>query len=574
MGCRKHAVYVPPEPCNRALITELSGALSLSVPTICVLLKRGFDDEASIRDFLSPDLDDLHDPFEFNDMEQAVKRIIKAIDEKEKILVYGDYDVDGISSVALLMRNLLLLEGNAVYFVPHRMREGYGFSGRHLQEFKEKEVALIITVDCGINAQKAIRKANDLGMDVIVTDHHPPQEELEGACAVIDPKTEGEHYPFKELAGVGVAFKLIDAVFKRRGREREIFMDLDLVALGTVADVVPLVGENRILAKIGMEVLSNTEKMGLQALKEKCGRTGVNISTYDIGFIFGPRLNASGRLESAETSIELLLTEDRARAWEYATMLDNANRRRQELHEKVINESIEMIEEAGYDEHIGAIVLAKEDWHEGVVGIAASKLVERYRRPTVLISTAGEVGKGSGRSIHAFGLLDALHRCKDHLIRYGGHTYAAGITIYKDRIPLFRKALNAVAREALSADDIIKKVHCDYELGFPEIDQSLINELKLLEPFGVGNPRPAFLTSRVSIVGYPRIVGSNHLKLKLRKDDKVFEAIGFGMGDHIATIGSGRDALTICYRVEENVYRGRKTIQLRLMHLESAMPQH
>jgi single-stranded-DNA-specific exonuclease len=272
MGCRKRAVYVPPEPCHGELITGLSDALSLSAPTICILLKRGFDDEASIRSFLSPALDDLHDPFQFNDMERAVKRIIKAIDKREKILVYGDYDVDGISSVALLMRNLLLLEGDAVYFVPHRLREGYGFSGRHLQEFKERGVSLIITVDCGINAQKAILKAKDLGIDVIVTDHHPPQKELEEAYAVIDPKTADERYPFKELAGVGVAFKLIDAVFKRCGREQEIFKDLDLVALGTVADVVPLVGENRILAKIGMEVLSDTEKMGLQALKEKCGR--------------------------------------------------------------------------------------------------------------------------------------------------------------------------------------------------------------------------------------------------------------------------------------------------------------
>lgn len=569
MAGSKHTLYVPPEPCDNDRVAQLMARSSLSRPTICVLLRRGLDEVTPITRFLSPSLEDLHDPFMFRDMERAVQRIRKAIAQRQRILIYGDYDVDGVSSVALLMRNLLALDADVCYFVPHRVREGYGFSPVHLHSFKKNGVALIITVDCGINAQQAISEAGQLGIDVIVTDHHPPQRPIEGAHAVIDPKAYGEPYPFKDLAGVGVAFKLADALCREQGREEQVIPDLDLVALGTVADIVPLVGENRILAKVGMGKLGDTEKVGLRALLEKCGRTGGRISTYDVGYVLGPRLNASGRLESAETSIELLLTEDRERAWEYATLLDEANSKRQVLHEKVIKESIVMIEEEGYDREIGGIVLAKEDWHEGVVGIAASKLVERYARPTILISTAGNVGKGSGRSIHAFGLLEALHSCKEYLVRYGGHTYAAGITIEKQCIPLFRKAFNEVVRGALSEEDIVTKVQGDCELKFAEIDRPLVRELRLLEPFGIGNPRPVFFTPRVEVVGYPRIVGSNHLKMKIRQGENVLEAIGFGMGDHIRSVECRTDPLSIFYRVEENVYRNRTSIQLRLVHLES-----
>jgi single-stranded-DNA-specific exonuclease len=543
--------------------------VSLSTPIVSVLLNRGLDDPESIRSFITPSLDSLHDPFEFSSMERAVERITRAIAEKERILVYGDYDVDGVSSIALLVRNLLSLHADVSYFVPHRVTEGYGFSGTHLRAFQKKGVALIITVDCGINAQEAIDEARGLGIDVIVTDHHPPQRTLEGACAVIDPKGYDERYPFKELAGVGVAFKLVDALRRKQGQERAHLQDLDLVALGTIADIVPLFGENRILARIGLERIGETEKTGLRALMEKSRVTHKNITTYDVGYILGPRLNASGRLESAETSIELLLTEDREYAWKCATALEEANMKRQELHEKVMRESMALVEERGYDKDIGAIVLARDDWHEGVVGIAASKIAERYARPTILISTAGKVGKGSGRSIHAFSLLNALHSCKEHLLRYGGHMYAAGITIEKDQISLFRDSLNKVVQETLSEDDLISKVHCDYELHFEEIDQGLINELKLLAPFGSGNPKPIFLTPQAEVVGYPRIVGTNHLKLKFREGENVFEAIGFGMGDAVGMIEQGTGPLCICYRVEENEYRNRRSIQLRLAHIES-----
>jgi single-stranded-DNA-specific exonuclease len=569
MDRRKRTRCVPPRTFPREAVMRFEKEFALSSPTISVLLNRGMDTCDAVRRFLSPSLDDLHDPFLFREMELAVARIIKAIKERERILVYGDYDVDGVSAIALIVRNLLSLNADCSYFVPHRLREGYGFSSAHMEAFRKKGISLIITVDCGINAQKAIEDAGRSGIDVIVTDHHTPQKRLHGAYAVIDAKAEGEEYPFKELAGVGVAFKLMDALFTKLGQRRDSLVDIDLVALGTVADIVPLVGENRILAKLGMERLNETEKVGLRALIEKSRRKKGVISTYDVGYVLGPRLNASGRLESAETSIELLLTEDRARAWDYAVLLDEENRKRQELHEKVIRESIEMIEEHRYDRGVGAIVLAKDDWHEGVVGIAASKIVERYARPTILISTAGEIGKGSGRSIHAFGILDALHSCREHLTRYGGHKYAAGITIEKENIPRFREAFNAVVRKTLNCEDLVKTLSCDYELHFAEIDQKMVDEMRLLEPFGVGNPKPLFFSSNAEIVGYPRIVGTNHLKLKFRQGEFVFEAIGFDMGEYIGTIEREHATCAICYRVEENEYRQRKTIQLQLAHLEA-----
>ncbi|MCK4575419.1 single-stranded-DNA-specific exonuclease RecJ, partial [candidate division WOR-3 bacterium] len=367
------------------------------------MIHRGYRSVKQIKDFLSPSLDKLSDPFLFRDMDKATDRIIRAIRGKEPIIIYGDYDVDGTSSIALLVRNLQKCNSHPFYYVPHRLKEGYGLSKKGLRSIKNEGFKLIITVDCGINAVEEIQLAKELGIDVIVTDHHTPKRNLLDAFAVINPKRDGENYPYLELSGVGVAFKLIDALYYKIGKERsEIFRDLDLVALGTIADVVPLNGENRILAKKGIDMLNKTEKTGLLALIQRSGLKKGAIGAYEIGFILGPRLNASGRLDSAVKTVEILLTEERERAWEYATILDKSNKIRQELHGKVVKESIEIIKEKEYDKGINGIVLAKEDWHEGVVGIAASKIAEKYSRPTILISTAGEFGKGSGRSIKSF----------------------------------------------------------------------------------------------------------------------------------------------------------------------------
>lgn len=550
-------------------IRELQKKLSLSLPIIKILIHRGYRSVKQIKDFLSPSLDKLSDPFLFRDMDKATDRIIRAIRGKEPIIIYGDYDVDGTSSIALLVRNLQKCNSHPFYYVPHRLKEGYGLSKKGLRSIKNEGFKLIITVDCGINAVEEIQLAKELGIDVIVTDHHTPKRNLLDAFAVINPKRDGENYPYLELSGVGVAFKLIDALYYKIGKERsEIFRDLDLVALGTIADVVPLNGENRILAKKGIDMLNKTEKTGLLALIQRSGLKKGAIGAYEIGFILGPRLNASGRLDSAVKTVEILLTEERERAWEYATILDKSNKIRQELHGKVVKESIEIIKEKEYDKGINGIVLAKEDWHEGVVGIAASKIAEKYSRPTILISTAGEFGKGSGRSIKSFSILDALERCKEYLIRYGGHRYAVGITIDKDMIPGFRTAFNNIVREQLKEQDLIRTIESDCELTFKEIDKILLSEIKMLEPFGVGNPQPVFLTKNVDFVGYPRIVGKDHLKIKVREDNIVFEAIGFGQADAVKSIEMGKKVYSIFYHLRESKYRNRKEVQLHLLKIE------
>ena len=550
-------------------IRELQKKLSLSLPIIKILIHRGYRSVKQIKDFLSPSLDKLSDPFLFRDMDKATDRIIRAIRGKEPIIIYGDYDVDGTSSIALLVRNLQKCNSHPFYYVPHRLKEGYGLSKEGLRSIKNEGFKLIITVDCGINAVEEIQLAKELGIDVIVTDHHTPKRNLLDAFAVINPKRDGENYPYLELSGVGVAFKLIDALYYKIGKERsEIFRDLDLVALGTIADVVPLNGENRILAKKGIDMLNKTEKTGLLALIQRSGLKKGAIGAYEIGFILGPRLNASGRLDSAVKTVEILLTEERERAWEYATILDKSNKVRQELHGKVVKESIEIIKEKEYDKGINGIVLAKEDWHEGVVGIAASKIAEKYSRPTILISTAGEFGKGSGRSIKSFSILDALERCKEYLIRYGGHRYAVGITIDKDMIPGFRTAFNNIVREQLKEQDLIRTIESDCELTFKEIDKILLSEIKMLEPFGVGNPQPVFLTKNVDFVGYPRIVGKDHLKIKVREDNIVFEAIGFGQADAVKSIEMGKKVYSIFYHLKESKYRNRKEVQLHLLKIE------
>jgi len=559
----------PPQKSSCEMVGKLQNELPLSLHIIQILLNRGYKTVEEIKDFLSPSLDNLSDPFIFSDMNKATDRIIKAIKEKEPILIYGDYDVDGISSVVLLVRNLHKLNANPYYYIPHRIREGYGISEQSIRSIKERGFKLIITVDCGINAASEIRLAKELGMDVIVTDHHTPKNNLKDAFAIINPKEKDEKYPFKELAGVGVAFKLLEALLVKIKREREeLLKDLDLVALGTIADIVPLTKENRILAKRGIETLNRTDKTGLLALIQKSGLKKENIGTYEIGFVLGPRLNASGRLDTAVKSVELLLTEDRERAWEYATFLDETNKMRQELHKKVMKESIEIIKRERYDKGINGIVLAKKDWHEGVVGIAASKIAEKYSRPTILISTAGEFGKGSGRSIKSFSLLDALGTCKEYLTKYGGHRYAVGLTIEKGMIPEFRNAFNRVVKKELKEEDLIHELKSDCILPFKDIDKKLISDLKKLEPFGIGNPQPVFVTENIDFVGYPRIVGTNHLKIKARDDDAVFETIGFGMGEALKGIETGKKIYNIYYQIKENIYRNKRKIQLHLLHIE------
>jgi len=558
----------PPKQFSESEIDKFREIFSLSHPIVQILFNRRLDTKEKIESFLYPSLENLLDPFIFNDMDKATNRIMRAIKEKEPILVYGDYDADGISSIALVLRNLRALSAEAYYYVPNRLTEGYGINKKAVKIISEKGFKLIITVDCGINAESEVELAKNLGMDVIVTDHHVPKEELRSAYAVINPKTKGEKYPFKELAGVGVSFKLLSGVFSKAKRDGEMLQSLDLVAIGTIADVVSMTGENRILVKSGIDVLNNTDKIGISALIEKSGLKKGKIGAYEVGYVLAPRINASGRLDTAYDSVELLLTDDRGKAWEYANALNTKNRIRQELHRKVATDSIRIIEKEGYDKMQGGIVLAKEDWHEGVVGIAASKIAEDYSRPTILISTAGEFGKGSGRSVKSFSLLDALDSCRDYLLKYGGHRHAVGLTIRKEKISEFRQAFNKVVRERLIAEDLVNEMNSEAALFFSEIDGKLILELKQLEPFGIDNPEPIFLTENVDFVGYPKIVGKNHIKIKVRENNIVLDSIGFGKAEIAKDLEIGMKIYSIYYFLRENTYMNKRKIQLNLLHLE------
>lgn len=553
---------------DRGLVNNLSEYFSLSEPTVQILLNRGYRTEESIQDFLFPSLDNLFDPFLFNDMDKATSRIIKAIQEREPFLVYGDYDVDGVSSVTLLIRNLIRLNADVYYYIPDRIKEGYGISQAGIESAKKKGFKLVITVDCGINAHDKLEYARQNGIDVIVTDHHSPKMDFQDAFAVINPKVEEEQYPFNELAGVGVAFKVIQGLYMKLERAPdELFSDLDLVALGTVADIVSLTGENRLLVKKGIEVLNDTKKTGLLALIKRSGLKCGDIGSGEISFVLAPRINAVGRIGNAGDAVELLLTQDRGKAWRYATSLEEINRVRQKYHEKVVKDSIDIIESRGYNEGIGGIVIASDDWHEGVVGIAASKIAERYSRPTILISTAGNLGKGSGRSIKPFYLLDALDECSEYLHKYGGHRYAAGITIEKDMIGDFRGAFNSIVKEHLDENDLRKELDIDCKVSFVDISERFVSELKKLEPFGYDNRKPIFITENVDFVGYPKIVGNNHLKIKARDSETVLQTIGFGKGDIASSIEIGKPVYDLCYRVKENRYRGRKNINLHILHI-------
>lgn len=475
---------------------------------------------------LQGSLEDLHSPFALKGMDRAVDRILEALRNGETLLIHGDYDVDGITALALLYRNLRFLGAKRVIpYIPDRFEEGYGVSAKGIEKALDLGATLMITVDCGITALEQTRLAQEKGLDVIITDHHEPPSRLPEAYAVINPKL-GD-YPFRELAGVGVAFKLMDALYARIGQDRKrLLWDLDLVALGTVADVVPLLDENRILVKYGLRVLEKTLKAGLRALKHVARLNG-RVLPWHISFILGPRLNAAGRLSHAEKAFRLLVTTDGEEALGIAEELEAENRRRQMIERQIFEEAVRTIEEEFDLEEFWAIVLANRAWHEGVIGIVASKLVERYHRPTVLISVGEDYGKGSARSIEGFHLFQAFQEVEEHLLAYGGHAFAAGMKIAPERIEAFRRALNTVARKKLRAEDLVPVLEADTWLEPEEITEELRSAWGALEPFGMGNPKPVFLMKGLQVVGAPRLLREKHVRFAVRKGQQYLPAIAF-----------------------------------------------
>ncbi len=542
-------------------------ARELAVPPVMarILLNREIDSFDKAYYYFRPDLENLHDPFLLDGMDKAVERLHKALHTGENILIYGDYDVDGVSSAALLYLVMSRMVGSKIsYYIPDRMTEGYGLSGKSIREAADNGVSLIVTVDCGVTAVDEIKLARELGMDTIVCDHHQPAEELPPAVAILDPKLPDSGYPFKELAGVGVAFKLLQGLYRKFGfPEAELDEFLDLVAIGSCADIVPLVDENRILVRHGMDKINYNPRFGVRALLESSGLNSKEITAGLIVFVLAPRINAVGRLGDARRAVQLFSAPTLQQARLLARELEKENRLRRDIDEITFREAREILESKLKPVEDKAFVLYKKDWHPGVIGIVASRIVEKFFRPTIMITVIDGVGKGSARSIPNFNIYQAIKDCSHLLSGFGGHKYAAGLTIDEEKIPDFVECFKQAAAEQLQPEDLVPCLKIDGEVNIGEFNPRFIRLLKLMGPFGPLNNRPVFMSRNLKIVGNPSVVGQNHLKLKVEQEGTVMDAIGFNMADHLEKIG--QNGLVDCvYVVEENRWNGKNYLQLRL----------
>jgi single-stranded-DNA-specific exonuclease len=558
-----------------AAVDALRSALSLPDALCRLLIVRGHDDPEAVRTFMRPALDGLHDPRLLAGMDRAVARLLRAIEAGERILAHGDYDVDGICSAVLFTRVLRSLGAEIEPFVPHRMTDGYDLGSAGVGAAADAGAGLILTGDCGTVAFDAIAQAAAAGIDVIVTDHHTPGAVLPPAAAVVNPGRPDCRYPFKGLAGAGVAFKLCEAMVAALGGDRDALLwHLDLVALATIADLAPLRGENRIMAHFGLRVLRETRNPGLRALMDGASlATAAPLTAGQVSHVLAPRLNAVGRMGAASRGVRLLLSDDATEAASLAAEMETENRTRQAVDRQILDEAIGMLEDGFEPERDYAVVLSSPDWHPGVIGIVASRVVERVHRPVVLIAEdrAAGRGRGSARSIPAFHLYDGIHACAALLERYGGHRQAAGLEVRLDRLDAFRSALNAHARSVLQPDDLVPEVCVDLEIRLSEADDELLRLARHCGPFGLGNPQPVFMVRDVGIRGYPREVGAGqHLKLVLAQDDATLPAIGFRLADRLRRIDVGRARLDVAFHLHEDQWNGRSELQARLVDLRPA----
>jgi len=543
---------------------EISSPLGCSPIIGQVLLNRGImtSEEALAFQEASPDL--LHDPFLMKDMDVAVDRVKKAIDRHEKVLVFGDYDVDGMSGTALLVRELDNLGCSTYYYIPNRLLEGYALNKERVAKAQQEGVTLIICVDNGVSSHEEISFASELGLDVIVCDHHEPEGQLPPALAILNPKRSDSTYPFRDLAGVGVAFKFATALLGRLPR------NLDFAALGTIADIVPLVDENRILVKAGLNMINSDCALssGLAELCKVSGLEGRRINSGNVAFQLAPRLNAGGRLGVGQLGVQLLLTESQALAQRLARKLDEENRNRQDIEEQILEQALAKVEKEFDPQQDYSIMLCDKRWHQGVIGIVASKLVEKYHRPTVLVAMEDTVGKGSARSIQGFHIYEALSKCQHHLVTFGGHKYAAGLTIEHSNVDKCRFAFEQACKEQLAGEDLQPVLRADASIRLSDITKSLIEQIEMLAPYGNANPLPTFTSLGVSVIGPVKIVRGGHLKFAVRQDGKTIPLIGFKMAE-CHDLAASAPLIDILFNPQFNTYRGSTTIQLSLRDLRS-----
>jgi single-stranded-DNA-specific exonuclease len=538
-----------------------------------LLIARGHGEVDSARVFLNPSLEQLHDPFLMLGMPDAVGRLSQAIDKQEPVLIYGDYDVDGTTGTAVLLRALRMLGATAGYHVPHRFTEGYGIQQAALEKAASQGYKLVVSVDCGIRAHEPLHWARANSLDIIITDHHLPDED-EGAppaLAVLNPNQHDCDYPDKNLAGVGVAFKLVHALFRERSREQVVPGFLKMVAIGTVADVARLVGENRAIVALGLSDLPQAVNHGLRALIDiaGCGEDG-EMTAYDLGFRIGPRINAAGRMDAASAVVDLFNAKDKEEARRLAEHLDTRNRERMETQREIFNRALEEFESAAErDEQTHVAVISGDGWHRGVIGLAASKIAERLHRPCVVISLEGDVGHGSARSIEAYHLFDGLTACRDLLEKFGGHSHAAGLAIQRARIPELRRRLNEHAASCLTAEELIPVLAIDAEVSPQSLGFELWQQLRSLEPFGAGNPRPVFVTRGIRVLSEPQIIKEQHLKLRVAGDDnRPFEAIWWRGVEEVEQLPQRNQRIDLAYEFEANRWNGDIRLQLNVRDLK------
>ncbi len=522
---RSHKILKIASP-DTHLQNTLSRELGISKILTQLLINRGIKNVEEAEKFLNASPDHLLDPYLLSDMQNAINLIKKAAKNKKRVMIFGDYDVDGLTALALLKEALSKIGLETTHYIPHRIKEGYGLNKDAIHFARQKGVALLITVDCGTNNNEEIQELRRYNIDVIVTDHHEPVNHDVALCAsaIINPKIKESRYKYRDLAGVGVAYKLCQAITGKK-----LLDDLDLVALGTIADVVPLTGENRVIVKEGLIKLAHTKRPGLKALIETSRIKGKKITPSFVSFILGPRINASGRMDTAEIALNLLMSESDDEASELARTIEMFNRQRQKIEEKILEEAHDLIDrEINFKEH-KIIVIAKENWHQGVLGIVASKLADKFYRPTIVISKTGGLCKGSGRSIKNFHLFQALLECKDFLKTFGGHSHAVGLTITSDNIEAFRNKINRLAKEKLLLEDLLPSLDIDTELSLSDLNQEIITEFEGLEPFGTGNPEPLFYTRNLKVRGEPQVLSRDTLKFWVTDGNITSQAIGFGM---------------------------------------------
>lgn len=535
-----------------------------------LLTSRGIIDTEEARKFLNPKLSDFYDPMLMKGMREGVSRIKKAIEEKEKILIFGDFDVDGVTSTTTLNRILKVLGGNADYYFPNRFTEGYGLNKNAIDDAEAKNMSLIITVDCGITANEQVDYANEKGIDVIIIDHHEQIGNVPNAVAVIDPKQKGCEYPYKKLAAVGVVFKVSQALIKEFNSDFDEVSLLDFVSLGTVSDLVPLDGENRIIVRNGLPELTNTKNVGLRALLEVSDLKDKDVNSGHISFKLGPRINSSGRLETADKVMRLFNTGSVEEAIVIAKELDDQNTKRRELQQEIFKEAVEKIEKEFDFENDNCIVISGKGWHRGVIGIVASKIVEEYHRPTILIALNEEgMGHGSARSIPSFHLLNAMNASSKWIDNHGGHSQAAGLSIKEENIEGLRREINNYSKDKLTKKDLIPVLKIDANLDLRQVNFSLIEEVHQLFPYGFGNPRPTFCSNNLKLAEEPRVLKERHIKLNLKDDNvKSIGAIGFGMGSLKKGAMENNGKISVAYFPEINEWNGNISIQLGLKDIK------